>query len=54
VVEAIDPERACVLASLDADASFLRVIQDGWFSAYRETSEGVPWVELHRIQLERR
>jgi hypothetical protein len=54
VVEAIDPERACVLARHETDASFLRIIEDGWFSAYRESAEGVPYVELHRIELVRR
>jgi len=53
VVEAIDPARACVLASLETDASFLRIIEDGWFSTYTVSPEGVPYVELHRIELVR-
>jgi hypothetical protein len=54
VVEAIDPERACVLARHETGAYFLRIIEDGWFSGYRESPEGIPYVELHRIELVRR
>lgn len=53
-VEAIDPERACVLATLETDADFRGFLDDGGYWTYREAAgDWVPQVELHRIELVR-
>jgi hypothetical protein len=51
--EAIDPDRACVIARHESDGFMMGAVSDGRFAAYHEDAAGIPFVEIRRVRLER-
>ena len=51
VVEAVDTERACVLAALRPGAYLIDALSDDRFMAYHETLDGVPYLQVWRLRL---
>jgi len=50
LVEAVDMERACVLARLEAEMFLLRAVADGVYPAYYEGPYAIPYFDLWRLR----
>lgn len=51
VIEAIDVQRACVLARLETSAFFGSAMSDGRYLAYHEGPDGIPYFDVWRLRL---
>lgn len=53
VVEAIDVDRACVLARLEPEPHLSHALGDRRYLAYHESPEGIPYLDVWRLDLVR-
>jgi hypothetical protein len=53
LLEAVDPNRGCVLARFETDENLLGPISDGSWLSYHENPDGVPFLDVWRITLNR-
>jgi hypothetical protein len=51
VLEAVDVNRACILARLETDEFLQGPLTDGYYLAYHETADGVPYLDAWRLRI---